>query len=60
MNHYLGLETNIILKRQFNYRLPKPYSNCEIKEIDINSFNSDFYKRLFTKSGSYTYKGKIY
>ena len=57
--NYIGKETNIVVKRNFNYRLPKPYSNCDIKEINPDSFKSDLYGILINKSGTYTNQGII-
>jgi hypothetical protein len=53
----LGQETNIIVKRVFNFRQKKPYSNCDLKEIKSDSFNSKLYKLIYEKSGKYNYKG---
>ena len=54
-----GTDSNIEIQRSFTERLPKPYSNCDIKEIKIDSYDSFLYKLLLKKSGLYHYEGNF-
>jgi hypothetical protein len=52
-----GTDSNIEIERSFTERLPKPYSNCDIKEIKMDSYGSYLYKLLLQKTGLYHYEG---
>jgi hypothetical protein len=58
-NKNKGQESNLIVKRIFNLREKKPYSNCDLKEIKIDSNDSEFFTMMLKKSGNYNYKGSI-
>ena len=50
-----GTDTNIVLSRYHVDKLSKPYSNCDIdlRNSDINSIDSKFYKQTFEKGVVY-------
>ena len=43
-----GFQTNVVVRREFKYNLPKPYSECEIEasSFESGSFNSNLYERI--------------
>jgi hypothetical protein len=51
-----GSQTSITVDREFKSILPKPYSNCEIVDSQLNKFRSDleFYNLISTSEYAYT------
>ena len=34
-----GMQTNIVIQREFSFNLPKPYSNCDSESTKTSSTN---------------------
>jgi len=49
-----GFEYNIAIHKTIIEQIPKPYSNCQVDEANLETFNSEYFK-IFRKS-NLTYK----
>jgi hypothetical protein len=68
-NTYLGeMKSNVIalnggtanyisIQRKFSSKLPNPYSNCDVDNINPGSFNSEYYNLI--KTSPYQYNQKL-
>jgi hypothetical protein len=52
-----GTANYIAVKRRFNSKLPKPYSNCEIDNTSPGEFNSQYYNLV--KKSPYQYNQQL-
>ena len=50
-----GTSTTIALKKYQIGRKPKPYSNCTADLTSIDSYDSVFYKKVFSPNSTYSY-----
>ena len=52
-----GFETNIAVDRIYKYSMPKPYSSCEIGDLNTYTTDSVFYNLI--KESSYEYEQQL-
>jgi hypothetical protein len=56
-----GFETNIVVRRDFKFNLPKPYSACEITAYgDDTSFKSNLYESITKSKYKYSRQFSIF